>query len=192
MRYLLLSLLLLLSGVSFADALQNISEQLAQPALLQGQFQQKKRIKVLAAPLVSTGEFSVVRGEGVIWNLQKPMASQLIITASGIKGADIGDSRAMSHIGRILNQLLSGDLAVLEQQFTVAVTQQDEGGWALRLTPRSLILQKAISHIELNGQRHIQQLLLFEASGDNTEVTFSALTESDTVPEAILHVVNQH
>lgn len=190
----LVFLLLLLPGLLYADeaALQAINAGLAKPALLQGRFEQKKTLKVLLAPLISTGEFSVVRGQGVVWNLQSPMRSQLVITGEGIQGADVGHNRAMSHIGKILNQLLSGDLAVLEQQFNVSVERQDEDGWMLNLVPRSVILQKAIASVTLSGQRHIQQLVLNEASGDNTAVRFSALTESETVPESISHVFTGH
>ena len=176
----------------WADAaLDNIAKRLAQPALLQGQFEQKKTIRVLAMPLVSTGVFSVVKNQGVMWNVEKPLASQLLISKDGIKGADLGENRAMAHVGKILNQLLSGDIAVLEQQFNVSVLQDNTSGWALALVPRSLILQKAIKEIRLDGDRYIKQLILHEASGDQTEVNFTALVESETLPDSIRHVFSR-
>lgn len=187
-RFVLVLLLCWLNPVWADAALDNIAKRLAQPALLQGQFEQKKSIRVLAMPLVSSGVFSVIKNQGVIWNLEKPMTSQLLISSDGIKGADLGENRAMSHIGKILNQLLSGDIAVLEQQFVVNVLQNDDKGWALALVPRSLILQKAIKEISLNGDRYIKQLILHEASGDQTEVNFSSLVESETIPDSISHV----
>lgn len=190
MRAFIGSLLLLLSSYSLADAaaLQAIDKQLSKPALLQGDFEQSKHIRILARPLISTGRFSVVRDQGVVWAIEQPMASQLIISAQGIEGADIGDNRAMGYIGKILNQLLSGDIAVLEQQFTITIQQQDESVWAITLLPRSSLLAKAISQIDLSGRQHIQHLLLHEASGDKTEVNFTALEESDSVPDSIAHV----
>lgn len=190
MRCVVASLLLLLASYTFAEtaALQAIDARLSKPALLQGDFEQKKSIRILSRPLLSTGEFSVVRGQGVVWTIQQPMASQLIISAQGIEGADIGDNRAMAYIAKILNQLLSGDIAVLEQQFTINVEQQNEAGWAITLLPRSSLLAKAISQVDLRGQQHIQHLLLHEASGDKTEVNFTALEESNSVPDSIRHV----
>lgn len=194
-RMLRVALCLLLAFVEpvLADkALDAIAKQIAQPELLQGQFEQRKTIRILAMPLVSTGEFSVLKNQGVIWQVQKPIASQLLISSDGIKGADLGENRAMSHVGKILNQLLSGNLAVLEEQFTVTVIQQDANAWALKLVPRSIILQKAISEIELNGGRHIQQLVLKEATGDQTQVIFTGFVESPTIPGSISHVFTRH
>lgn len=192
-RVLFASVLLAFSALLFADsaALQAIDQQLSKPVLLHGHFEQRKSIRILANPLLATGEFSVVRNQGVIWNMQQPMASQLIISAKGIEGADIGDNRAMGYIGKILNQLLSGDIAVLEQQFTINIVQQDEQGWAITLLPRSSLFAKAIRQIDLSGQQHIHHLLLHEASGDKTEVNFTALVESESVPDHIAHVFNQ-
>ena len=188
------SLLLLLCWINpllAAESLTDIAAKLAQPALLQGQFEQKKSIRVLAMPLVSTGTFSVVKNQGVVWQLEKPASAQLIISEDGIKGADLGDNRAMSHVGKILNQLLSGDLAVLEEQFVVSIKENTSDNWALSLVPRSLILQKAIREINLNGDRYIKQLILQEATGDQTIVSFSALVESETLPESIRHVFSK-
>ncbi|HEY9034021.1 MAG TPA: outer membrane lipoprotein carrier protein LolA [Pseudomonadales bacterium] len=184
LRGLLLGLLLI---ATLAEAgVADIAARLQQPAVLHGRFVQQKHMAVLAVPLVSQGAFTVVRDHGVIWQTEKPLASRLLINKDGIRGADIGDSRAMAYIGNILHAILSGDLSALEQQFEIAASSS-ENRWQLQLVPRSSLLKKAIMAIELQGDQHIRQLQLQEAGGDRTDIVFSAFVPADTADDGLLH-----
>ena len=184
----LLFALLLTSGTIQADELKAVAQQLMTPALLQGSFTQHKHIRVLSAPLASQGQFSIVRGYGVIWRIQQPMQSEMIITEDGIYGEHVDDDRAMAYIGRILNSILAGELSALTRQFDVTVKQSDKHDWALLLEPRSSIMARAISHIELEGDKHIRQLTLHEADGDKTRIRFSDFSYSDSADDDIIDV----
>ncbi|MBJ7517470.1 MAG: outer membrane lipoprotein carrier protein LolA, partial [Stenotrophomonas sp.] len=65
----------------------------------------------------------------------------------------------------------------LSSQFTVDA-QRDAEGWTLALTPKSPMLAKAFSALQLRGDRYVRQVDIVEASKDRTRLTFTALTEA--------------
>lgn len=186
-RALLLTLLISINTVE-ADNLTAIAEQLQTPALLQGSFSQHKHIRILSAPLVSGGVFSIVRDYGVIWGIKEPMQTQLLITENGVIGEDVDNDRAMAYIGRILKHILSGELSALQKQFDITLTDSEQYDWALQMKPRSAILGRAINRIELAGDTHIRRLVLHEAEGDRTEIRFFDFSHSDRVDSDISDV----
>lgn len=185
-KYLAVLLVLLAAADSLAVTLTEIAGQLQQPPVLQGSFVQQKHIQILSSPLESSGIFTVVREKGVIWQLQKPLASKVVIDDDGMHGAEVGDNRAMRYIGNILQSILSGDLQKLQQQFDIEAGMVNDQ-WQLILQPQSALLEKAITAIHLQGDEHIRKLQLFEAGGDRTEIIFHSLSQADTIAPELLH-----
>ena len=64
-----LSALALLTLSSLADAfdLQQLSEQLAKPDVIHGQFTQEKHLRALPQPLTSKGTFVLAKNHGLLW-----------------------------------------------------------------------------------------------------------------------------
>ncbi|MDY1034334.1 outer membrane lipoprotein carrier protein LolA [Stenotrophomonas sp. CFBP8980] len=189
LRLLALSGLLVVSFVASAaeDAVQAIARDVARPAVLRGEFSQEKQVAGFRNPLRSQGRFVVARERGVIWTTLKPFPSEMVITAERILSRqpdgstrvelDAREQPAMRSVNAILFALMSGDVQALSGQFTVDA-QRDAKGWTLSLTPRSPMLAKAFSALQLRGDRYVRQVDIVEASKDRTRLTFSALTEA--------------
>lgn len=189
LRLLALSGLLFVSFVAGAaeDAVQAIARDVARPAVLRGEFSQEKQVAGFRNPLRSQGRFVVARERGVIWTTLKPFPSEMVITAERILSRqpdgstrvelDAREQPAMRSVNAILFALMSGDVQALSGQFTVDA-QRDAKGWTLSLTPRSPMLAKAFSALQLRGDRYVRQVDIVEASKDRTRLTFSALTEA--------------
>lgn len=189
LRLLALSSLLVVSFVAGAadDAVQAIARDVARPAVLRGEFSQEKQVAGFRNPLRSQGRFVVARERGVIWTTLKPFPSEMVITAERILSRqpdgstrvelDAREQPAMRSVNAILFALMSGDVQALSSQFTVEA-QRDAKGWTLSLTPKSPMLAKAFSSLQLRGDRYVRQVDIVEASKDHTRLTFSALTEA--------------
>ena len=57
-----------------------VRARLAQPAVLRGQFEQRKQLKGFRNPLVSRGNFLLLRERGVAWDTTEPFASSALLT----------------------------------------------------------------------------------------------------------------
>jgi outer membrane lipoprotein-sorting protein len=189
LRLLALTGLLVVSFVAGAadDAMQAIAREVARPAVLRGEFSQEKQVAGFRNPLRSQGRFVVARERGVIWTTLKPFPSEMVITAERILSRqpdgstrvelDAREQPAMRSVNAILFALMSGDVQALSSQFTVDA-QRDAEGWTLALTPKSPMLAKAFSALQLRGDRYVRQVDIVEASKDRTRLTFTALTEA--------------
>ena len=188
-RVLLCALLLVAAPlVQAADpAVDAITQAVARPDVLRGQFTQEKQVSGFRNPLRSQGQFVVARKHGVIWSTLKPFPSEVVVTADRILSRqrdgstrvelDARQQPAMRSVNAIMFALMSGDVQALSSQFTVDA-QRDAKGWALSLTPKSPMLAKAFSSLQLRGDRYVRQVDIVEASKDRTRLTFSALTEA--------------
>lgn len=181
---------LALSYPLLAANVTDISELLAQPEALTGQFAQEKHMQLLSMPLKSSGSFAVVKDTGVIWQLEKPVNSTMTITEHGLKGVDIDDNRAMQYVGKLLMQLLSGEFSTLEKQFSLQAEIEKEQ-WQLKLEPRSALIKKAVLSISLAGSRYIQMIELKENGGDKTVIRLLEHQEHSQAARDVLDVLQE-
>lgn len=97
-RALLLLGLLCLSSLAQAFDLQQLSDQLAKPAVVQGSFIQEKHLRALPQPLLSKGRFVLARDFGLLWLLETPLKQDYRINASGISRREsVGDVSTWSY-----------------------------------------------------------------------------------------------
>ena len=76
--------LLFLTTHAHAFDLDQLSAQLAKPAVVRGPFVQEKHLRALPTPLTSQGQFTLSRDHGLLWLLQKPLKQDYRIADSGI------------------------------------------------------------------------------------------------------------
>lgn len=187
-RFLSLSFILLslLHTQVFASSdIEKIQSMLTQSTAMSGHFEQEKKLALLSRPLSSTGDFFAASEEGIIWTVQVPVYSQLIITPDNIHfsqqvSGNVG--RSMRYIGRILNAILSANLTALQQQFNISEIHVGQQQWKLTLTPKSMLMKKALNRIELNGSHHIEQVKLLENSGDYTLIKLNKIQQLSSIP----------
>ncbi|WP_353098846.1 outer membrane lipoprotein carrier protein LolA [Stenotrophomonas lactitubi] len=188
-RVLLCALLLVAAPLLQAadPAVDAITQTVARPDVLRGQFSQEKQVSGFKNPLRSQGQFVVARKHGVIWSTLKPFPSEVVVTADRILSRqrdgstrvelDARQQPAMRTVNAIMFALMSGDVQALSSQFNVEATREGQG-WRLKLTPKSAMLAKAFQSLTLQGDRYVRQVEIIEANQDRTRIQFTALSEA--------------
>lgn len=151
-----------------------------QAAALGGRFEQKKTLRDLPLPLVSSGEFLLARGLGVDWRVQKPFAVDYTLTPQNLIERSGGSQRrtaasaqpGLATASRLMLALFSLDLAGLQNEFKFS-GRRDGARWQLRLLPRHAALAAAFGEAQLAGEAQLQSLRLTDSRGDVTEIRFS-------------------
>ncbi|MCD5995080.1 outer membrane lipoprotein carrier protein LolA [Pseudomonas sp. CDFA 602] len=169
--------LLCLSSFAHAFDLQQLSDQLAKPAVVQGRFVQEKHLRALPQPLLSKGRFVLAKELGLLWLLETPLKQDYRISATGIARREtaggtsswkpVQSKNAGAEQNRLFLAVLQGDSSGLQRDFDLQLTG-NANAWQLQLTPRSLLLQQVFKQININGGELVQQIELLETQGDST------------------------
>ena len=176
MRILLVILSLLLSSRSWAFSETELVKLLQQPQNVQGDFVQQRFLKSLTKPITMQGKFTLVAKKGLLCQLEKPFANQLRVKPDGITqwngtqwigNAKLGQSE---QIGLFLG-LLSGNVEGLKSQFDLALSG-NKNHWQLKLSPNSLLMKQIFTSIEIEGDKAVKRLQLYEVQGDRTQIDF--------------------
>lgn len=179
-----------------AAVLQDIAKQLTAntPAVLRGQFEQRKSVAGFKNPLVSQGRFVVARERGLLWSTDTPFASQLLIKPNQLisfNGAakevlDATREPGLRAFNQLIIALLAGDVSALQSQFDVvqaSTATPSQPRWTLRLRPKEAGMARFIQEISLEGQDFVEQVQLQEGSGDSSLIRFSAQQPSTLTAE---------
>lgn len=166
------------------DLAASIRSRLLDAPVIRGNFEQRKSIAGFRKPVVSRGDFLITKERGVLWQTREPFNGSLkltrneIVTRSGSEETmrlSASSQPGMQSVSRLLFALLSGDVQQLGENFTIQGTLRGAQGWQLQLVPKVEALSKLFSRIELNGDRYVRHVELFETSGDHTDIQLSAL-----------------
>jgi len=162
-----------------------------------GTFVQNKYFTVLKNPVTSTGELYLDQALGFVWHTSKPISSTMILKDDGLFSIDHRQQQKQINnatpIATVLMSALSGDLAALESQFSLAVALSTKASLTktvpssqtcIELTPKDATIAKVMRVIELCGNDTVDHLVLYETSGNRTEIELS-LTAVDELPKAI-------
>lgn len=170
-----------------ADLAAEVRGRLADPVLLRGQFEQQKSVAGFKKPLVSSGEFLLWRGHGVLWHTNKPFDSTLalrrdrlsVTQADGRAGYQIDAERepGLRAVNELLFALFSGDIATLQKHFRLQGELSGKQEWTLVLTPADAALMRVFKRVELAGDNYVRRVKLEEANGDSSLIRFDALRE---------------
>lgn len=147
---------------------------------VEGHFQQSKFISVLPKPLLSKGVFSYDKESGLDWLTQTPIVSRLVFNDQGIRQDVEGNTvweidgmqPAVLSITRVMTGVLSGNWPVLNEYFDIS-GKAESASWQLTMTPKDEVIAQLISSLKVSGKQTLKNLILFEANGDRTEITFA-------------------
>ena len=184
--------LLAVSTLANAFDLQQLSEQLAKPEVIHGQFIQEKHLRALPQPLLSKGSFVLAKNHGLLWLLKTPLQQDYRITANGIARRDgnawqlLPNKSAGAEQNRLFLTMLQGDSSGLQRNFELALSG-DAQQWKLTLTPRSLLLKQVFNQININGGELVQTIELLETQGDSTVLRMQDSTANQPLSEAEQH-----
>jgi hypothetical protein len=176
--------MLCLSPLAQAFDLRQLSEQLAKPAVVRGNFIQEKHLRALPKPLISKGRFVLAKEFGLLWLLDTPLKQDYRISPAGIARRDadswqlLPNKSAGAEQNRLFLAVLQGDSSGLQRDFELSL-QGDAKAWRLTLTPRSLLLQQVFKQINIDGDERVQRIELLETQGDSTLLK---MIDSQSVP----------
>lgn len=156
---------------------------LAKPAVMCGRFGQSKTLVGLRRPVKSSGRFCVAPGKGVLWSTLAPFPSSLLLTKDGIvesrdgrvtKQLSAHQEPVVGIVNDLLFSLLQGDLGRLAGSFTIR-SGVEAHGWNATLVPHEGGMKRIIASIDLDGASVVREIAIHEASGDLTDIVFSAV-----------------
>ena len=189
-----LSVLVLLTMSALANAfdLQQLSEQLAKPDVIHGQFIQEKHLRALPQPLISKGSFVLAKNHGLLWLLKTPLQQDYRISANGIARRDdngwqlLPNKSAGAEQNRLFLAVLQGDSSGLQRDFELTLSG-DAQQWKLTLTPRSLLLKQVFKQINIDGGALVQTIELLETQGDSTVLRMQDSNANQPLSDAEQH-----
>jgi hypothetical protein len=156
--------------------------ELSNAKVLTGKFIQRRYLKGLERPLISSGDFVLARGEGILWRTSVPFPSEFVLGAQGMSLRD-GEARTVvssaEHPGlraalEMFFSLFALDVERLADSFEL---YGDSAGdhWRVGLRPRAGGLAQVFDHAVIGGGRAVERIELFTAGGDRTEIEFSGV-----------------
>jgi hypothetical protein len=170
-------------AVAADDKLLALRVRLADVALLHGEFRQSRTMAGFRHPLLSSGDFVLVRGRGVLWRTRKPFPSTLVVTGEHIDSLAADGRRSqridtrgepvMRAVVDLLTATLAADVATLRSHFNVETELVGSTGWRLSLVANEALLSRQIARIVVAGERFVREVVLEERNGDRTELIFS-------------------
>jgi hypothetical protein len=183
-----LTLSLLLTPHAHAFDLDQLSTQLAKPAVVRGPLIQEKHLRALPRPLTSRGQFVLSRDLGLLWQLHSPLKQDYRIDSQGIAkrtpggwqqqpGQDVAAQQS-----RLFLAVLKGDHSGLARDFELQLSGTAEA-WQLRLVPNSLLLKQIFSRIQINGGALVQRIELHETQGDHSVLRLPGSQAGDALNE---------
>ncbi|WP_257447600.1 outer membrane lipoprotein carrier protein LolA [Archangium lipolyticum] len=186
-RLLTLLWLLLCTPALAADLAADVRARLVDAPVLRGSFEQQKTVAGFKKPLVSRGDFLVVRDQGVLWNTRSPFASSLTVTRKSLRAEQEGGAAyqlestrepALTAVNELLLALVSGDLSVLATRFRLEGELVAKGGWKLTLIPTDASVSRLFRRVRLEGDTFVRQVELEEVRGDSTRILFDQLAQT--------------
>ncbi|MBX8469269.1 outer membrane lipoprotein carrier protein LolA [Pseudomonas sp. RIT778] len=184
--------LLTLSSLANAFDLQQLSEQLAKPDVIHGQFTQEKHLRALPQPLISKGSFVLAKNHGLLWLLKTPLQQDYRISAKGIARRDatgwqlLPNKSAGAEQNRLFLAVLQGDSSGLQRDFELTLSG-DAQKWQLTLTPRSVLLKQVFNQINISGGTLVNTIELLETQGDSTVLRMQDSTAGQPLSDAEQH-----
>ncbi|WP_438869079.1 outer membrane lipoprotein carrier protein LolA [Pseudomonas sp. L1(2025)] len=172
--------------------LQQLSDQLAKPAVIHGKFTQEKHLRALPQPLVSKGTFVLAKDHGLLWLLKTPLQQDYRISAQGIARRDangwqlLPNKSAGAEQNRLFLAVLQGDSSGLQRDFDLQLQGEAEH-WKLTLVPRSLLLKQVFTQINIDGGELVQKIELLETQGDSTVLRMQDSTAGQPLSESEQH-----
>jgi Outer membrane lipoprotein carrier protein LolA len=157
--------------------------------LMRGTFTYRKFLVERPQPLTSHGDFAFARELGVDWHTRQPFDSDLVLTPSGLTQRDEGRTTlqqsasaqpAVKVVARIFLALLSLDVASLQSSFDLSGVQQG-AQWQVGLRPKVTALAGAFREAVLSGGAQVDKLVMWDANGDRSEISFGDLKYSAAI-----------
>ena len=166
-------------------AFKQVQIQLAKADNLSGNFTQIRNMRLLSAPLKSSGQFVLSKANGLQWNQSKPFKSSLIVTNTKIEQRIENtpptiitqkEQPIVFSFTHIFLSVFNGDATAIKEYFNIYFIG-DTKAWEIALKPTNSLLKKAITSIEMTGGKYIQTVTINEVKQNQMIMRFSNVKE---------------
>lgn len=170
-----------ITPVKADDTLSGISHMLDRNSRICGNFAQRKVLRVLKRPLLSTGRVVFLADKGILWQVRKPFPTRLLVKRDAlIKWNDSGEPQRIGFeqspifgaLARVFMAVFTGDIKPLRGNFEIESTI-DNKTWRLTLTPKDKVLANLFAKVRASGGRFVDELKIEESGGDQTRIEFN-------------------
>lgn len=192
MRRQLLALPLVLLALPAPGAGTALPEGLGGHDTAVGAFVQRRHVPDLERPLESRGRFAYHADRGLLWQVEEPVESVLVIDGTGVyqDGRRVGGTGGLAAVAPIFRGLFGGEPARLARHFRV--TREDAAsGWRLRLEPRDAGMAEAIASITITGDTDPDGLVIAAADGSRTEIVFADVAHPARLEPSVLRAFDR-
>jgi outer membrane lipoprotein-sorting protein len=165
--------------------LQQVQMMLSKANHLTGDFTQTQHIALLSKPLVSTGHFTLTKDKGLTWLQNTPFNSKLTVTPTRIE-QKLADNPAtiitkeqqpiVFSFTNIFLAVFNGDTKNISEYFHIDF-KGDTSQWNIILKPIAAPLDKAISSIELAGDKYVHSIVINDAKNNHMLIQLSNVKE---------------
>lgn len=176
-----------------------LSTALKPQGAVRGEFEQTRTLKALKRPLVSRGSFVFSPEQGLMWAQSQPFENLLILSETRMLSRDSEglwqETKVDAQTGpatlmpMLVKAMMGGDVATLEQHFSLALSVKDNH-WQLSLTPKDSDIKALFAAIKLEGsllgdasqasgahasadKASTDRLKLISPNGDVSDIRFS-------------------
>jgi outer membrane lipoprotein carrier protein len=176
------------------ELLAHIQKQLSTVDTMQADFVQKKHLSMLKHTLVIEGKLAMKKPNKVIWIVDKPTRYSIRVDADELTQWDqdtnkvqvlhLGNDPTFKNITEQIQALFLGDYKVLEKSFDVY--QLSEKPLSLRFVPQGGMVAKMVKNIEItfgNDATQVDKMVINEATGDSTTLTYSNTQLNQPIPD---------
>jgi hypothetical protein len=152
-----------------------------------GQYQQQKMLNGLDKPLLSEGSFVFNCKQGLIWHTQSPIVETIVYKTKGKPyilhenmSEQVLGSKIHQSLGNILNNLMGGNSAYLQQTFTFIENQH-----GLVLIPKKQQMKNFLTSLSIEKKSDSVMITLLLAENETTSIrifdrqNFAILEEKD-------------
>ncbi len=176
----LAGLLIFGSPGNAAATLQDVQRLMTKKPETCAAFTQRKTLRALKRPLISTGQLMVATGGGIFWQVLDPIETRLIINRNTLiqwgdnnvpKTRDLGQLPVFHALTKVFLAVVSGELLALSESFTVKTTVVQDH-WNLELVPRDPKLLSVLASLSVSGSGNVESLSIQESRGDQIQVRF--------------------
>ena len=155
-----------------------VLQRLQENKLLRSGFIQERRLKILTKSLISEGQLNYFSGKGIIWEIEAPIKSKVIISQNKITEINLNGNPvsrpSLGGIYTVLDALFNGNKGIINKNFTINYTGSVKN-WHIELTPKFAPLNKIFKTIEMHGDTQIKRITLNDNNHDSTVITLVSM-----------------
>lgn len=178
---------------SSADCLHLIEAAQKDTRTITASFTQSKQLTLLEEPLVSTGRFVFKRPDRILWAIDKPQPTSVIVNGSEVSVPDLPESERralaaapMVQMLRELGGVFTGAMEQVQEAFEVDARQEGPA-IDVKLVPRRAADKKLFRTIEVQfvgPDLLVKEIRLEDGLGDRLRVTFDHVRRNADVADS--------